>query len=116
MESMIEDSEDVWGDLGNRSKPAVQERAHIYKNMKPAPNHQPEPEEITAKRRAKGLQAIFSVIPDANIHEDGSVTAEVRGRRFEFWPGSDCWYSHAVQKYGSGIEKLCQQIEKHLLN
>lgn len=102
-----------WDDLGARDKPV--EKAAIYKNLKPPPVYHHEAEEITAKRKAKNLGAIFSIIPDAKIEELGLVRGRVKGREFEFWPATDCWYSHAKQKHGNGIEELCLQIKRNLI-
>lgn len=102
-----------WEDLGY----AI-EKGSAVKYIEPPTirRYEHESEEITSLRRARNLEAIFRVMPEAKIEASGCVMAEVKGKRFEFWPASDSWFSESTRRYGTGIEKLCAQITRHLLN
>lgn len=78
-------------------------------------SYEHEDEGETAVRRGRNLEAIFRVCPQSEISKDGVVTSVVDGKKFNFWPGSDCWYSHAKDRYGHGILKLLEKIEKLLV-
>lgn len=109
-------SSEVWEDIGNRAKPkkAPEEKASIYQSWKPITRHSHESEETTADRRGKRLEAIFRVFPNSTISDEGMVISVIQNRKFEFWPGSDCWFSYAKQTYGYGIERLLKMIEEKL--
>lgn len=104
-------SSEVWEDIGNRSK--SNEKPHICHSWKPVPRHYHEPEETTADRKGKRLEAIFRVCPDS-VMSEGMVTSVIKNKKFDFWPASDCWFSHAKQKYDYGIERLLKMIEERL--
>lgn len=107
---------EVWEDLGSRekSKKTPEEKASIYKSLKPIPRHTHESEEVTADRRGKRLEAIFRLCPTSTIDASGIVISVIKNKRFEFWPATDCWYSCAKQTYGYGIERLLRIIEEKL--
>lgn len=109
---MEEDLTDPWDDItGSKEKPKKMSLVPTQKGW-----HQHEHEQITTQRRARCLEAIFSVMPDAKYDETRvRVTAEAAGKKFDFYAASDCYYIHSTQRYGHGIEKLCAQIMRRLL-
>lgn len=103
---------ETWEDIvGSTEKPmgslVPKEPPKIYRH---------ESEEETTKRRAKCLEAIFTVMPDSQWNADGmTVHSEMFGKKFDFYPSSDCYYIHSTQKYGTDIQRLCEQIMKFAL-
>lgn len=104
---------EAWDEIiGSTEKPEKK----LTQPFKAKLNYAHESEEQTAKRRAKSLEAIFTVMPNAEFLEDGMlVRAEVFNRRIDFWPASDCYFLYSRNKYGHGIPELCATIMKHLL-
>lgn len=101
---------EVWDDIGGGSKKSDDPIKVVRKRVW----HIHESDELTAKRASKCLEAIFRLDRSAEIQADGMVISIIDGKRFHFWPSSDCWYSESKRVYGRGIEKLCQQIQQHL--
>lgn len=102
---------DVWDEIGLKEPGFT-----IPNRIKNPPKiYMHESEEITNTRRAKNLEIIFKILPDATFLRSSIVVAIVSGKRFEFWPASDTWYSESKHQFGVGIAELCQLIEKHLL-
>lgn len=80
----------------------------------PAPRHKHESLEETTLRKAKNLEAIYTVFENPEMHGD-HVIVNFEGRKIEFHPATDTWYSPAKSKFGIGIQKICEQILKKKL-
>lgn len=39
------------------------------------------------------------------------LSLKVEGKRIDFWPYSDTWFSHSKNRYGCGIANLCKKIK-----
>lgn len=111
--------EDVWNDIGYRGpmKREEKEWRPLRIPLSPIPDHRHEPKESTEARRAKNHQAIFTILPTAQVKENGMILAQIPGARFEFHAASDTYVCHSMRKgtrYGTGIRKLCEQIAQVL--
>ena len=106
-------SSEAWEDLGYRGKA---EWRPLRIPMCPVPNHQHEPKESTEARRLKSLKAILAVLPSASIDPDGILRATIPGAKFEFWAASDTWCCSSAKgtRFGSDIQRLCDQIAREL--
>ncbi len=104
---MSESWEDITGSLEAAPKQSLitPTKKHEYRH---------ESDQVTIERRARSLESIYKILPEAKMN-GVMVTAESEGERFDFFPSSDTYYIHSTQKYGSGIQKLCEQIAKDLL-
>lgn len=103
---------DTWEDIvGSSEKPSLPLSKLMFSKN---PEFEHESEEITSLRRARALEVVFKTFEDPQYNESGMLTAERGGKKFDFWPASDCYFIYSTQKYGKGIESLCALIEKHL--
>ena len=100
-----------WEEIGSREKP---DGALFRIPESPIPNHKHEDQSITAKRTAKNLEAIFKVMPESKIHGTGLVECEARGKKFDMYPSTDCYFIYSTGKYGTGIQELCEKIKTFL--
>ena len=106
---------DAHEELGYLPKSKVpEEKAEIYKHFKGPPNHLRESDEVVAERKNKLSEEIAKVFEKTSVGEFGEVEAAIGDKWFTFWPASDCYLSHSKNKFGHGILKLLDLIEKKL--
>ena len=106
---------ETWEDLGYMPKSKVpEEKAEIYKSFKGPPKFDRESESLVEERKNKLTQEIFRVFEKTSVGEFGEVEAAIQDKWFTFWPASDCYLSHSKNKFGHGISKLLELIEKKL--
>lgn len=49
------------------------------------------------------------------IKEEGSmINISVAGRKIDLWPGSDTYFSHTKNEWGTGISMLVEKIRPYL--
>ena len=103
-------------DLGDFSKPT--QKIHIYSQIQPVPRYKYESTVDTTARHERNLEAIRRLKShcESYIEEGSKINLTVSSRRFELWPPSNCYFSHAKNRFGVGIEELVGLIEKNLIN
>lgn len=105
---------EAWNEIADFSRPSV-ETSKAFVMPKPPKHYIHEPESITGSRRARNLEAIFKIFPDAKIEVDtGVVVASIKDKKFEFHPSSDTFFSYSKNHFGFGIESLLEKIKRHL--
>lgn len=103
---------EIWEDIGNHSKPSKADVKSIYSHLKPV---QPPVFKDHRTTKEKNLEALKALLSSKEVDPDQSmITIEFGGKKFDFFPASDCWYSYSKQQFGMGIENLIQKILKHL--
>ncbi len=109
-------SSEAWEDLGYSDRRESTEKV-LFRIPYSKPQFlQHESDEIRKPRKERLLDAIRSIEPTAEVNGVGTVTVQVTNKRFDFYPSSDCFFIYSTQRYGTGIERLCRQIAKNLLN
>jgi hypothetical protein len=81
----------------------------------PPKNLTHEADEIRVQRTQKNMALILELDPEAKPDETGLVSLTIQGKRFDFWPSTNCYYIHSKGKYDMGIDRLCRQIKEKLL-
>lgn len=106
---------EAWEDLGYRDKPA-KDSSNPYRHFKPIPKHIHETPAETEARKRKNIEIIDGLKEIAENHQenDGFILLKIKGKSFEFWPATDCWFSHAKNSYGTGIRYLADLIRQKL--